>query len=280
MPPETFRGPSVSTVLATAHQRLGPDALVLDMRRVPHGYQLIACQAGDPTAGVLHVPGLSLHGAATTSFRPPLDPATTSPHVVALVGPTGSGKTTSIAKIATHPQVFGQSTVGLIGLDTFRIGAAEQLQTYADLAGLPCAIIHQEEDITRSLRRMRDCRVILVDTPGRGPEGRDDLSVIRTWLERLRPAEVHLSIPAGLLPRLARAYATTYRPLGPTHVLATKIDECPEDSGPFTLAVSTGLAMRWQTNGQDVPRHLAPALSGYVAAGHRVWRGAGQDAVA
>lgn len=279
MPPETFRGPSVSTVLATAHERLGPDALVLDMRRLPHGYQLIACQAGDPTAGVLHVPGLSLHGSDATAFRPPLNPASPT-QVLAVVGPTGSGKTTSIAKIATHPQVFGQNTVGLIGLDTFRIGAAEQLQTYADLAGLPCAIIHREEDIARALRRLRECRVILVDTPGRGPEGRDDLSVIRTWLDLLRPAEVHLSIPAGLLPRLAQTYATAYRPLGPTHILATKVDECPEDSGPFTLAVRSGLAMRWQTHGQDVPRHLAPALSGYVSAGHRVWRGAGQDAVA
>jgi len=280
VPPETFRGPSVSTVLASAHQRLGPDALVLDMRRLPHGYQLIACPAGDPTAGVLHVPGLTLHGADTTSFRPPLDPTAPSPHIVALVGPTGAGKTTSIAKLATHPQVFGQHLVGLIGLDTFRIGAAEQLQTYADLADLPCAIIHHDDDLPRALRRLRDCRVILVDTPGRGPEGRDDLAVIQTWLGSLHPAEVHLTIPAGLLPRLARAYSMAYRPLGPTHVLATKIDECPEDSGPFTLAVSAGLAMRWQTNGQDVPRHLAPALSGYVAAGHRVWRGAGQDAVA
>src|SRR5688572_17599736 len=93
--------------------------------------------------------------------------------VIALVGPTGAGKTTTIAKLATHPSVFGERTVGLIGLDTYRIGAVDQLRTYAEIARLPFEIAYTVEDAERARQRLAKCDVILIDAPGRSPKNRN-----------------------------------------------------------------------------------------------------------
>jgi flagellar biosynthesis protein FlhF len=109
------------------------------------------------------------------------------------------------------------------------------------------------------MRRLRDRDVILVDTPGRGPARLGDLADVRRVLAPLKPAEVHLVLPAGLQPRLARRLAASHRALGLTHLVATKLDECPDDTVVFDLAAELGLPMRWCTDGQEVPADLRPA---------------------
>src|SRR5690606_15288896 len=94
---------------------------------------------------------------------------TARPLIVALVGPTGSGKTTTAAKLALSPHAFGSRKVGLITLDPFRVGGVEQLRTYADIAGLPLEVIYNAREIPAALARLSRCEVIVVDTPGRGP---------------------------------------------------------------------------------------------------------------
>lgn len=264
MTPETFTGPSVPALLARAQRRLGPDALVLGVHRLARGYQLIACRQADAPLPSPR-PDRPLRPVGATGFRPGLG-RDGQPFLLAVVGPTGAGKTTTIAKLATHPGVFGGRRVGLLGLDTYRIGAVEQLQSYAEIARLPCEVVYEGDDIPRALKRLRECRVILVDTPGRGPHRQDDSATVRHWLRQLDPAEVHLALPAGQLPAVGRRLLATFRRSGVTHVLATKVDECPEDTTPYDLAVEAGLAMRWQTDGQDVPLHLGAAADRFERA--------------
>lgn len=187
------------------------------------------------------------------------------PAVLALVGPTGSGKTTTIAKLARHPSVFGRLPVGLLCLDTYRIGAVEQSRIYAEIARLPLQVAYEIDEIPRALQRLRHCEVVLVDTPGRGPARNADRFEIRRHLERLDPVEVHLTIPAGLDARHARRVIEDHRPLGVTHVIATKTDEFPGDPTVFELADELGLPMRWLTNGQEVPMDLESANEGAEA---------------
>ncbi len=214
------------------------------------------------TAARLPRPGFGTGGSLTTMT--PLVSSTwrrrmSEAAVVALVGPTGSGKTTTIAKLARHPAVFGALPVGLLCLDTYRIGAVEQSRIYAEIARLPLAVAYDSGEIPRALRTLKGCEVILVDTPGRGPGRKADHFEIREQLERLMPVEVHLTLPAGLKAEHARRILEEHRPLGVTHVIATKVDEFAGDTTVFDLASDLGLPMRWFTDGQEVPMDLKSA---------------------
>ncbi len=182
------------------------------------------------------------------------------PRVIVLVGPTGAGKTTTIAKLAKHPRVFGGLPVGLLCLDTYRIGAVEQSRIYAELARIPLEVVYETREIDMALRRLRDREVVLVDTPGRGPQRRADAAEIRAQLEVLCPREIHLVLPVGLRPAHLRRLVDNYRPFGITHLLATKVDEYPEDETVFELSSELGLPMRWLANGQEVPMDLKSAV--------------------
>ncbi len=266
MPLETFTGPSLPPLFAQAHAVLGADAVVLSVRRAGRDggslqYELVA--ADPDTAAETR---RSVAGAPAASAPPK---QTTSPHVVlqrmrmegrpavfALVGPTGSGKTTTIAKLANHPDVFAQNTVGLICLDSYRIGGVEQLGIFADLSHLPMEVVYDSKDIPRAFKKLRQCDVILVDTAGRGPRARSDMEQTAIVLRRLEPVEVHLVLPAGVRAEVLRRVVRNHAEFALTHVLVTKTDEDPTDRVPFELARECRLPVRWLTNGQEVPTDL------------------------
>jgi flagellar biosynthesis protein FlhF len=306
MPLETFTGPNITGLLANARRAIGADAVLLSVRRVGDhraaGFEIVAADPTTasvarpqrrPPAGVPAAPATAptrpLRPAPAPAPAPPrravsavplpagllsMTPLLTSPGarrrrepvVVALVGPTGAGKTTTIAKLARHPKVFDGLPVGVLCLDTYRIGAVEQLRIYAEISGLPLEVAYEAADLQRALRRLRDCEIVLVDTAGRGPAGLKDSVETRAQLERLEPAEVHLTLPAGLQPLLARRVLADHRAYGVTHVLATKLDEYPGDATVFEIAAESGLPMRWFTNGQEVPMDLQHAAPRFLEA--------------
>ena len=92
------------------------------------------------------------------------------PLVLAFVGPTGAGKTTTIAKLAAHPRLFGGAQVGIRNLDTYRVGATEQIAQHASLSNVPVAAAHRLKDLVRARHALRSCQVVLIDCPGRGPQ--------------------------------------------------------------------------------------------------------------
>jgi len=272
VPPETFAGSDLSSLFARARASLGADAVLLDLQRAGRGraagFTLVACAADEATATPRpsraarpgRRPAVSVPAAGMTPRRPG-GPGriAAEPVVVALVGPTGAGKTTTIAKLANHPSVFGGWAVGLLSLDTYRIGALEQSRIYAELSGLPFEVAYEEGDIEAARRRLGAREVVLVDTAGRSPRRGADLAATRRQLARLQPDEVHLVLPAGLQAAHARRLLDEHRPLGVTHLLASKLDECPGDDTVFALAVEQGLPMRWAATGQEVPGDLVPA---------------------
>jgi flagellar biosynthesis protein FlhF len=279
VPLESFTGRAVEALLACARQRLGQDAEIIAVRTRKSAdgvsqYQVLATDAATAQEERRRMaPDGGSHPLLKSSPGPD-DFARhreqdSSPRVVAFVGPTGVGKTTSIAKLATHPEFFRRKQVGLLCLDTYRVGAVEQIRTYADIADLPLEVVYESTDLLPALRRLADRDLILVDTPGRGPRLHADSQQVRQWLGQIAPSEIHLVLPAGLQPELVRRTVETYRPHGITHLLATKLDEVPDDWTLFDLAAECRLPMRWMADGQEVPRDLkaaAPRLLAAVAA--------------
>lgn len=257
---ETFRGLDLAGALASVRAHLGDDALILRTQTRSDG-------------GVPMVEVVATTPEEIESFRARLERAPTRiaraaderrPEVIALVGPSGAGKTTTTVKLALHPAAFGDRSVGVITLDTFRVGALEQLQTYSEIASLPLEVIYHPSEVEDALARLGEVDVILVDTPGRSPAG--SALAWQTLLRRIRPDEVHLVLPAGVRSEVARGALDAYSPCGPTHLLLSKLDEVPGEAGVAELADELGLPARWVATGQEVPLDLHRAAPRILAA--------------
>lgn len=251
---ETFRARRSRQALEAIREHFGDDAVVLRTRRLGDEVRVQATSTRELDAFQEKLRPAPLAGPR---FDRPF-------RMLALIGPTGSGKTTTLAKLALGERAFGRTSVGVISLDTYRIGAVEQIQTYADLAGFPLEVLSNPAEVPGALKRLRGCDTVLVDTPGRGPRESADELAWRRILQQLRPDEVHLVLPAGLRFEVAAGLRQFYSPLSPTHLLLTKLDEVPWEEGVAQLADGVGLPTRWVSDGQEVPTDLHEASSRLV----------------
>jgi flagellar biosynthesis protein FlhF len=255
MPLETYTGLNVTRLLAKAQVELGTDAVVVQVNRssLPGGVLGFQLTAADATTAM---------GLATTAIDAESVPETTAQLdeklrrgkqlVIAVVGPTGAGKTTTIAKLAN----LGGRKVGLLCLDTFKVGGVEQLRNFAKLQRHPVEVAYDGNDLSRAMRRLKSQEVILADTAGRSPSNQEDECNLKELLQQLAPDEVHLVVPAGLNPEYAKHLITKYRAHGITHLIGTKLDEFSRDRSVLKLAAQEKLAVRWLTHGQAVPLDL------------------------
>ncbi len=258
---ERFRGADISHVADRARRSLGEDVMILHTRMVRDG-------------GVPMVEVLAATSQTIDRVRERLEPvpfpanmrsADGKPYRIALVGPTGAGKTTTAAKLAVRRGMFGTARPGLLTLDTYRVGGMEQLATYAELADVPFEVVYDAAEIDAAMKRLANCDVIIIDTPGRSPSASALTDRWRTLLDAIQPHEVHLVLPASIRADLAidvaRAYAPSRQHRGATHLLVSKLDEVPRESGVTDVALSLGLPTRWITDGQDVPADLKPGVA-------------------
>ena len=113
------------------------------------------------------------------------------PHVVALIGPTGVGKTTTIAKLAANLKLRDKRRVGMITIDTYRIAAVDQLRKYAEILGSQLRVVGSPDELRNSISSMSDCEFILIDTAGRSPNDALKLHELRSFLASASPDETH-----------------------------------------------------------------------------------------
>lgn len=260
MLPERFRGADLPHVAERARRTFGDDVMILHVRTVRDG--------GVPLVEVLAAPAASIdrvRAALEPAPLPvPLRGAGGRPYRIALVGPTGAGKTTTAAKLAVRHALFGTARTGLLTIDTYRVGGMEQLATYADLAGVPFEVVHEAHEVEGAMKRLAACNVIIIDTPGRSPAAAESTERWRTLLDALAPDEIHLVLPATTRHDLAREIGRSYRDgrghRGATHLLVSKLDEVPNERGVTDLALSLDLPARWVTDGQEVPADLKPGV--------------------
>ncbi len=180
--------------------------------------------------------------------------AGSSARIVMLVGPTGAGKTTTLAKLAAHAALVEGRRVRVITLDTFRVGGVEQMRTYTDLIGVPLTVLERPADLADAVDTPDD--LVLIDTAGRSPLDTGPLHELGSAIAPLSEIEVHLVIPAATSPDGIDALVRRYASLSPARLLFTKLDE--QDATPELLLAPrrTRLPITWVTTGQAVPEDL------------------------
>lgn len=179
--------------------------------------------------------------------------------VVALVGPTGVGKTTTIAKLAANFRLREQRRVGLVTVDTYRIAAVEQLRTYADIIDLPMEVVSTPQDMRLALQRLTDLDLILLDTAGRSPRDEVRIQELKAILTEANADEVHLVLSSVASGSQLQQTTEKFARVGVTSLLVTKLDEAAAIGNVFSLLRGTRLPVSYVTNGQNVPDDIEVA---------------------
>ena len=195
----------------------------------------------------------------------PIEASTGQGRVVALVGPTGVGKTTTIAKLAANYRLRENKRVGLITVDTYRIAAVEQLRTYAEIIDLPMEIVSTPREMREAIARMGDLDLILMDTAGRSPRDEVKIQELKSMLAEAEPDEVHLVLSAVGGARSLASTAERFAAVGTTALLVTKLDEATAVGNLLSVTRSCGLPISYLTDGQNVPDDIQVAESNKLA---------------
>jgi flagellar biosynthesis protein FlhF len=175
------------------------------------------------------------------------------PHVVALIGPTGVGKTTTLAKLAANLKLRERHKVGLITLDTYRIAAVDQLKKYADIIGSPLRVVSGPDELVDAIRTMYDCEYVLIDTAGRSPKDAMKLNELKSLLALAEPDEVHLVLSATASQECVQLAVTKFSEVRVDKMIFTKLDEAAHVGVVLNVVRKVNKALSYVTTGQDVP---------------------------
>lgn len=184
---------------------------------------------------------------------------------IALVGPTGVGKTTTLAKLAANLLLQGSVKIALVTIDTYRIAAVEQLKVYGELMNLPVEVVLTPEQLQEVFTRHEDKDLILIDTAGRSPKDEVSITELNKFLGPEFGTENHLVLAA---PTRDSELQTTVGQFGrlPLHSLVfTKLDECDQRGSLLNVPLHQDLPLSYLTNGQRVPEDLLVADPAAVA---------------
>ncbi len=184
---------------------------------------------------------------------------------IAFVGPTGVGKTTTLAKIAAQLKLKHGLRVGIVAADTYRIAAVDQLRTYAEILDLPVEIASSPKDAARACASLCDVDVILIDTAGRSQNDHMKISELRAFLGSAQPDETHLVLSATASLRALTRAAETFGAAGVDRILLTKLDEAASFGALVSLVSGLGKRVSFFTQGQEVPDHIEIARSRRLA---------------
>jgi len=176
-----------------------------------------------------------------------------SAYVVALVGPTGVGKTTTIAKLAAIHKLVHHQDVAIISADTYRIGAIEQLRTFAGIAEIPMQVVYQPQEMRIALKSFRKKDIVFIDTVGRSQRAKREIQELRRFIEAAEPDEVHLMLNASLGKKMLLDVVERFKPLHTNRYIISKVDEAFMFGGLLNVLRDHKMPISYLTNGQVVP---------------------------
>jgi len=177
--------------------------------------------------------------------------------VVVVVGPSGAGKTSLTAKLASHQDVYRDRRVGIISTDIFRAGANAGLKSIGKILSVPIIEARQVDDLSRAVKNLAKYDIILVDTPGRSPLSKGSLPDLQTQLAVLQPTETLLVLSANMALEELWLFIGLYQGIHPSSLVVTKLDETSKPGKVLGLVDDNGLPLRYVTAGRAVPQSLA-----------------------
>lgn len=186
------------------------------------------------------------------------------PTIMALIGPTGVGKTTTIAKLATNFSVYGQLKIGLITIDTYRIAAVDQLKTFAEIINLPLKVVYTSQGMMDALDDFLGMNLILIDTAGRSPKNEEQIRELQELLKVAQPDETHLVLSATTKLN-DNLDAISRFGIIPIHRLVfTKLDETESYGMIYNVLQIIPKPVSYFTTGQSVPEDIELASEDYL----------------
>jgi flagellar biosynthesis protein FlhF len=175
------------------------------------------------------------------------------------IGPTGVGKSTTLAKLAAQYHFQQEKTVGIVTIDAYRIAAVEQLKTYAQIMSLPFRVALTPEELERVIKDYKNLDIILVDTPGRSQYNTEALASLEEFLEAAQPADTHLLIAVTMKEDDAYVAAENFAPQYVQQLIFTKLDETSRFGSILNIGVKVGKPISYLTTGQNVPDDIEVA---------------------
>ncbi|RMG16466.1 MAG: AAA family ATPase [Planctomycetota bacterium] len=275
-----YHAPTLTEALARARAAAGPGAVVVDVRRGAGGRRGVVVsvtrEPGVWLAGRLEARGVSAARRASLlqglgrgdqaahelrrrlAALVPVAVVDRLPRVLALVGPTGVGKTTTIAKLAGQAQFEHGERVGLVTLDLYRVAAVDQLGAYADMLGVPLEVAATPDEVRAALARLRGCDRILIDTAGQSPRDAARMRALE-GLVRAAGGATQLVLSATARLQEMRDALRRFGGCGLQGLVLTKLDEAVVAGDVLELLAESPIPLRLVAAGQEVPDDLRPA---------------------
>ena len=189
-----------------------------------------------------------------------------TPKNILMIGPTGVGKTTTVAKLAAMYKLKRNKRVGLITMDTYRIAAVDQLKTYAGIIGVPLHVASTSQEVRAAVDACRDCDVVLIDTAGRSPSDSKRLEQTKLLLEAADPDETHLVLSATCSQAAMMRVVERFDQIVSERIIVTKLDEAETFGVLLNVPQLAGKRLSFVTTGQEVPHQIEVGRSERLAA--------------
>jgi flagellar biosynthesis protein FlhF len=184
---------------------------------------------------------------------------------VAVVGPTGVGKTTCIAKLAAISKILHNLNVGIISIDTYRLGAIDQLRIFSDISNIDMLVAYQPEDMPKLMKQLKDKDIVFIDTAGRSQKNLDELKKSKEFFSKIKIDDIYLVLSATSSSKTLYDIADNFKILDYNALIFSKVDEAVVFGNILNLMLKINTPVIYLTNGQVIPDDIISADPEFLA---------------